>query len=106
MTTATLTDTTPRIWVGCLACYNSARLVGAWFAAIEGDDITLADVHGGSQHVRPGCEEIWVMDHENLPFRGECSPHDAAQLARFSPLIRGVSPVDMRGIGGGFGGLG
>lgn len=80
--TATMTDTTARIWVGCLACYGNARLVGEWFDAIEGDDITLTDVHGGSQHVRPGCEEIWVMDHENLPFRGECSPHDAAQLAR------------------------
>lgn len=81
MTTTTLTDTIPRIWVGCLACYNSARLVGEWFDATEGDDITLADVHGGAQHVRSGCEEIWVMDHENLPIRGECSPHDAAQLA-------------------------
>ena len=82
MTTATTADTAPRIWVGCLACYNNARLVGAWFDAIDGDDITLADVHGGAQHVRPGCEELWVMDHENLPLRGECSPHEAAQLAR------------------------
>jgi hypothetical protein len=82
MTTATTADTAPRIWVGCLACYNNTRLVGAWFDAIDGDDITLADVYGGAQHVRPGCEELWVMDHENLPLRGECSPHEAAQLAR------------------------
>lgn len=82
MTTATTADTAPRIWVGCLACYNSARLVGEWFDAIDGDEITLPDVHGGARHVRPGCEELWVLDHENLPLRDECSPHDAAQLAR------------------------
>lgn len=77
----TLTDTTPRIWVGCLACYNNGNLTGEWFDAIDGEDITLADVHGGAQPVQSGCEEIWVFDYDNLPLRGECSPHDAARLA-------------------------
>lgn len=81
MTMITAIDTTPRIWVGCLACYNNGNLTGEWFDAIEGDDITLGDVHGGAQYVSPGCEELWVLDHENLPLKGECSPHDAAQFA-------------------------
>ena len=33
MTTRTNTDTRPRAWIGCLACYNNARLVGEWFDA-------------------------------------------------------------------------
>lgn len=37
-----LTDTTPRIWAGCLAYYGDARLVGEWFDAIKGDDGILA----------------------------------------------------------------
>ncbi len=80
--TVTPTNMTPRVWIGCLTCYNNAQLVGEWFDTIEGDNITLVDVHGGAEPVRPDCEELWVMDHENLPLRGECSPHDAAQLAR------------------------
>ena len=37
MTTRTNTDTTPRAWIGCLACYNNARLVGEWFDAETAD---------------------------------------------------------------------
>lgn len=82
MTTTPTTDTTPRAWIGCLHCYNSGRLVGEWFDAEDADEVTLADVHGGAGRVRPGCEELWVLDHENLPVRGEMSPHDAAEWAR------------------------
>ena len=56
MTTRTNTDTTPRAWIGCLACYNNARLVGEWFDAEAADEVTLADVHGGAHRVHPGCE--------------------------------------------------
>ncbi|WP_397333683.1 antirestriction protein ArdA [Ornithinimicrobium sp. INDO-MA30-4] len=41
MTTRTNTDTTPRAWIGCLACYNNARLVGEWFDAETADEVTL-----------------------------------------------------------------
>lgn len=75
-------DTTPRIWVGCLAHYNLGQLVGEWFDAINGDEITLADVHGGQVRVSPDCEELWCLDHENIPVRGEMSPMDAAAWAR------------------------
>ena len=37
MTTRTNTDITPRAWIGCLACYNNARLVGEWFDAETAD---------------------------------------------------------------------
>lgn len=37
MNTITAEDTTPRIWVGCLAHYNAGRLVGEWFDAVDGD---------------------------------------------------------------------
>ena len=29
------TTNTPSIWLGCLNCYNNARLVGAWYDAVE-----------------------------------------------------------------------
>lgn len=74
-------DTTPRVWIGCLHCYNCGRLVGEWFDAAGADEITLAQVHSGASRVRQGCEELWVMDHENIPVRGEMSPHDAAAWA-------------------------
>ena len=35
MTTRTNTDTTPRAWIGCLACYNDGRLVGDWVDAVR-----------------------------------------------------------------------
>ena len=82
MTTITASaDTTPRVWIGCLHCYNCGRLVGEWFDAAGADEITLAQVHSGASRVRQGCEELWVMDHENIPVRGEMSPYDAARWA-------------------------
>ncbi|XBH22245.1 antirestriction protein ArdA [Jonesiaceae bacterium BS-20] len=80
--TTSMTDTAPRAWIGCLHCYNDGRLVGEWFDAEDADTITLADVHGGPGRVREGCEELWVMDHENIPVDGEMSPHAAAAWAR------------------------
>jgi len=75
MTTATATahiTDTPRAWVGCLSCYNDGDLVGKWLD--DPDEIreykcprptTIYNMH----------EELWVMDHENMPFiNGECNP--------------------------------
>src|SRR5699024_12702520 len=81
VTAETTTDTTPDAWIVCLHCYNDGRLVDEWFDAEGADEITLADVRGGSAHYRSDCEEMWVMDHENIPVRGEMSPYDAAQWA-------------------------
>lgn len=82
MTTTPVTDNIPRAWIGCLACYNDGWLVGEWFDAETADEVTLADVHGGAHHVRQGCEELWVMDHENIPAEGEMSPSEAAEWGR------------------------
>lgn len=78
MTIAT-TDTAPRIWVACLHCYNSGRLVGEWFDAPEAESIDLAAVHAGSGSLSVGCEELWVMDHENIPVPGEMGLAEAAE---------------------------
>lgn len=79
--TTTTTDMTPRVWIGCLAHYNNGSLVGEWFDAENADQITRAQVHGSQGRVAWDCEELWVMDHENLPVSGEMSPYDAAQWA-------------------------
>ena len=78
MTTSSATDTTPRAWVGCMHCYYEGRLVGKWFDAAAADEVTLADVHEGSGFDYAECEELWVMDHENIPVRGELDPLTAA----------------------------
>lgn len=69
---------TPRIWIGCLACYNNGKLVGDWFDANEADDITILDIHSKEDNPQNSCEELWVFDHENLPVKGEMAPGDAA----------------------------
>ena len=79
--TSSATDTTPRAWIGCLACYNEGRLVGDWFDAATADEVTLADVHGA--HSRADLHgELWVFDHENIPVRGELDPLAAAEWGR------------------------
>ena len=79
-TTSSATDTTPRVWIGCLHCYNDGRLVGDWFDAATADEVTTYDVHGDSHE--DSHEELWVFVHENLPVRGEMDPSEAAEWGR------------------------
>lgn len=66
----------PRVWIGCLACYNNGTLTGDWHRAGEAGDVTPDKLHGHeTSH-----EELWVFDHEGLPVTGELSPHHAALL--------------------------
>ena len=74
----TTTDTTPRVWIGCLHCYSSGRLVGDWFDAAAADEVTLADVHESSGFDYAECEGLWVMAHQNIPVQGELDPITAA----------------------------
>lgn len=78
MTTITATDETPRVWIGCLAHYNAGYLIGDWFDAETADEVTLADVHEASGRPYTACEELWCLDHEYLPVRGELSPYQAS----------------------------
>lgn len=72
---------TPSAFIGCLFHYNAGALIGAWFDAIEADEVTVADVHRGSGCDASQCEELWVMDHEGIPVSGEMSPLEAAEWA-------------------------
>ena len=79
--TSSATDTTPRAWIGCLACYNDGRLVGDWFDAATADEVTTYDIHGA--HSRADShDELWCFDHENIPVRGELDPLAAADWGR------------------------
>lgn len=102
--TATQTNTdTPAAWIGCLHCYNSGDLVGRWFdltdaeevEIISGDNADLANPDNPHSAENPSllmavhaphnptamCEELWVMDHENLPIKGECDPMTLNKIA-------------------------
>lgn len=89
----TMTDTdTPRAWVGCLGCYNEGKLIGKWLD--DPDEIreyrcpepaTIYNAH----------EELWVMDHENMPLiRGECSPTEFADAMEFMDSLDHWRPVE------------
>ena len=71
----------PRVWIGCLHCYNSGHLIGEWFDAATADEVTTYDVHGA--HSREDShDELWVFDYENIPVRGEMDPSEAAEWGR------------------------
>lgn len=82
MTITTDTEGTPRVWIGCLQCYTSGHLVGDWFDAVDADEITLAEVHRGSERGWAACEELCVMDHELIPASGEVGLQEAAEWGR------------------------
>lgn len=66
----------PRVWVGCLQCYNEGRLVGDWYDATEAGDITASQLHG--RPIPPEThEELWVMDLEGFPEAREMDPMEA-----------------------------
>lgn len=68
----------PKVWVGCLACYNNGDLRGEWMDAADGPDWKCPVVDENGPH-----EEFWVMDYEGFGgmLDGECSPMHAAYLA-------------------------
>lgn len=74
MTCSTVVTVHPRVWVGCLACYDMGHLLGRWIDAEDADEITPKDLHGyPTSH-----KELWCFDHEGLPLRiGEMSPSTA-----------------------------
>jgi antirestriction protein len=88
------TTETPRVWVGCLGCYNGGHLVGEWFDATDAPeemDEFSPRVFGASGpfgqapegHAEEMHEELWVFDHEGFHglLTGECSPSEAKELA-------------------------
>lgn len=87
----TITTDTPRVWIGCLACYNAGAIIGHWFDADGAGDVTVAEVHAGHftspEDVNAwrdaAHEELWVMDHDGFrgALEGECSPATAQALA-------------------------
>lgn len=80
----------PRVWLGCLACYNGGNLVGEWMSPGEAADATPETIHKGDdlarmeKDKREGYgehEETWVMDSEHVPVRGEFGPDTCRAIA-------------------------
>jgi antirestriction protein len=97
MTTDTQT-TTPRVWVGCLGCYNSGNLNGVWVDGSEASEVVavagLATLENVGGYIAPRCkmcfgDEFWVFDHENFGglISGECSPQEAQEKAELLESI-------------------
>lgn len=74
MPATTVTTHTPRVWIGCLRCYANGIFVGDWFDADIANDVTIIDVHASwvDSHDMH-CEEMYCLDTENIPERGEIS---------------------------------
>lgn len=80
MTTATITNNNPRIYVACLASYNAGQLHGVWIdAAQDVDDIQDAIDEMLRQSPVPNAEE-WaihdVEDFESVPI----SEHESLEM--------------------------
>lgn len=94
-------DFEPRVWVGCLGCYNGGNLVGEWFDADDAptemsalndhlaDTLDDANDYRRTHHFREAHEELWVFDHEGFDglLSGECSPVEAVRLAELGQAI-------------------
>lgn len=79
---------TPRVWVGCLGCYNGGDLVGTWVDAVDApEDVSewfaLDGVEPPASHFTEAHEELWVFDLENFGrfLTGETSPSEAKRIA-------------------------
>lgn len=85
------TTTEPAVWIGCLACYNAGRLIGAWYPATEAGDVDVKAVHRGSgvNWRREGCEELWCLDIEGMPVQREMGPVEAQ---RWGEIYEEVGP--------------
>lgn len=81
---ATMTIT-PRVWIGCLACYNEGQLVGHWYDAVAAEDVLPADLHG----VPTTHEELWVMDTDGMPVSREM---DAREASAWGRAMEGIDP--------------
>lgn len=67
MTTATITNDNPRIYVACLASYNASQLHGVWIDAAQNvDDIQNAIDEMLHQSPVPNAEEWAIHDVENF----------------------------------------
>lgn len=80
MTTTTISTEPATVWIGCLECYNSGRLVGDWHPAITAGDVTPAEIHG--RDIASGThQELWCLDTDGLPVSREMAPAEAQEWA-------------------------
>jgi antirestriction protein len=95
------TDTEPRLWVGCLSCYNGWRLTGRWATADECKgpwyetmyDLMAENLNGLSVCKVCGGDEWWGMDVEGLPasWSEEMSPAAFVGKCQLRDQIEGQS---------------
>ena len=64
MSCSTVTVARPRVWVGCLACYNEGRLVGEW-VDIAASNLDIADFRARWLVM----EDIWISLGESAMIR-------------------------------------
>lgn len=94
----TNTRVTPKVWIGCLACYNGGALVGEWFDALDcvEESESFMDRHPYHRSNVDPHEETWVMDHEGFGglLMGECSPMEAQAIAQAIDDLPGYVDVE------------
>lgn len=67
------------MWPACLNCYNNGRHVSQWVDCTDAADRTIESLHEGSGEPLADSEEIWCLDHENIPIKGEMGLAEAAR---------------------------
>ena len=84
--TATATDT-PRVYVACLAAYNSGHLHGKWVDATDADEIREAIQEVLETSPEPGAEEWAFHDYDGLHGMRLSEYEDVDDLAQLGALI-------------------
>lgn len=82
------TDNTPRVYVACLAAYNSGKLHGTWIDADQdADDIRREIAVMLNESPEPEAEEWAIHDFENFGGLRLSEGEDIGQLAELAELI-------------------
>lgn len=63
MALSTVAVSRPRVWAGCIACYNGGRFVDEWIDAEDPAEVTPEDLHS----LPTGHQELWCLDIEGFP---------------------------------------
>jgi antirestriction protein len=92
----TTTGEEPRVWVGCLAAYNSGRLHGEWVEVTpDAEEMQDAIDRVLKSSPIPRAEEHFMADCENLPGHLTYEGAHAEELAAYAEALE---TADLNGI--------
>ncbi len=94
--TATTADTSPELWIGCLAAYNAGHLHGKWFKLADYNDASelrkAVKLEVLNTSPAPDAEEYAAMDNQGFP--GGYNPGEYPDYAKLYEMIEQAEDLD------------